>query len=436
MNPLFKYIHYKIYIRSLFIVITDYTKHWKNLNLINNIYIFKDDGRCLFTRTYGSTEFDEQLIAGFLSAITHFGSELGTTTLERIDFGDYRIIMARSEYDLITAGVVDKDDDVDMAGNALKAILDDFKSNYEDILHKWKGEDIFGDYEKFADEIIKHVSNEVKIEEITEEETIPVVREQLTTPEAALVEPIEIELIEIPKHWNRVVKKATKKWNKGEATEAITKLKELLNHKKWEIRGHAADAIGNIGEKSPESVAPVLPALKQAVRDKDKDVRRFSVKAIGLIGERSPELIQDMIPDVTTALKDPYPLVRENAAVAFRKIGAISPDIIKNSMSDLLYALRDRDDAVRRNAAVVIGSSIIGIEPNDLRYVVPDIVYALSDENIEVRKYAAWIIGNICWKSPDLLKEFMIDLQHSLRDKDPDVRKYINWAIQKIEQQT
>ncbi len=131
--------------------------------MINNIYIFRDDGICLFTKKYGSIEFDEHLISGFLTAISHFGSEIGTTALEKIDFGDYRIVIATSEDDLITAGVVDKDDDTDMVAKGLEALLIDFKFNYGDIIYKWKGDNIFVGYEKFADEIIKHVSAPEKI---------------------------------------------------------------------------------------------------------------------------------------------------------------------------------------------------------------------------------------------------------------------------------
>ncbi len=70
--------------------------------------------------------------------------------------------------------------------------------------------------EKIVGQELTPEVNEVKIEEITEEETIPVVREQLTPSEPVLLEPTEIEPIEIPRHWNRVVKKAIKKWNKGD----------------------------------------------------------------------------------------------------------------------------------------------------------------------------------------------------------------------------
>ncbi len=139
-------------------VINNHNKYWKNVNLIHNIYIFRDDGICLFTRKYGTIEFDENLISGFLTAISHFGSEIGTTALEKIDFGDYRIVIASSEDDLITAGVVDKDDDVDMVAKGLEALLIDFKFNYGDIIYEWKGDNIFVGYKKSADKIIKLVS--------------------------------------------------------------------------------------------------------------------------------------------------------------------------------------------------------------------------------------------------------------------------------------
>jgi len=126
--------------------------------LLHNTYIFKEDGVCLFTRKYGSLETDEAIVTGFLSAISNFGEQIGTTSLQRLDFGDYRIILVNTGENLITAGVIDKDDDVFVMETTLKRLTLDFKSYYENI--KDSAENIlFESYTETADEILQFISD-------------------------------------------------------------------------------------------------------------------------------------------------------------------------------------------------------------------------------------------------------------------------------------
>ena len=103
------------------------------MNLLHNVYIFRDNGVCLFSRKYGSIKTDEGLVSSFLSAISHFGKELGTKSLERLDFGNYRIILIDSGDNLITAGVIDKNDDVNEMERALNVLIYNFKNNFGDL---------------------------------------------------------------------------------------------------------------------------------------------------------------------------------------------------------------------------------------------------------------------------------------------------------------
>ncbi|MFX1466548.1 MAG: hypothetical protein ACFFA5_08765 [Promethearchaeota archaeon] len=129
--------------------------------MLHNVYIFRDNGVCLFSRKYGSIETDEGLVSSFLSAITHFGKELGTRSLERLDFGNYCIILVDSGDNLITAGVIDKNDDVHEMERALNVLIYNFKNNYanyanlNDIVNE---KDLLA-FTKTADNILKYATS-------------------------------------------------------------------------------------------------------------------------------------------------------------------------------------------------------------------------------------------------------------------------------------
>ncbi len=126
------------------------------------MYIFKADGVCLFTRKYGSLETDEAIVTGFLSAISNFGEQIGTTSLQRLDFGNYRIILVNTGENLITAGVIDKDDDVFVMEHGLKRLTLDFKSHYENIKDSAISNTLFESYTENADKILQFISDSNK----------------------------------------------------------------------------------------------------------------------------------------------------------------------------------------------------------------------------------------------------------------------------------
>ena len=127
--------------------------------MLHNVYIFRDDGICLFTKTYGSIETDEAIVSGFLSAISSFGEQIGTASLKRLDFGNYRIILINTGENLITAGVIDKDDDVFVMETALKRLAFDFQSYYKNVKDSAVSNSLFDGYSENADEILQFISS-------------------------------------------------------------------------------------------------------------------------------------------------------------------------------------------------------------------------------------------------------------------------------------
>ncbi|MCK5588572.1 MAG: hypothetical protein KAI34_07610, partial [Candidatus Lokiarchaeota archaeon] len=123
------------------------------------VYIFREDGICLFTRTYGSIETDEAIVSGFLSAISSFGEQIGTASLKQLDFGNYRIILINTGENLITAGVIDKDDEVFVMETALKRLTYDFQGYYKNFKDGAVSNSLFEGYSENADEILQFISS-------------------------------------------------------------------------------------------------------------------------------------------------------------------------------------------------------------------------------------------------------------------------------------
>ncbi|MFX1518340.1 MAG: hypothetical protein ACFFCD_00235 [Promethearchaeota archaeon] len=154
--------------------------------MLHNVYIFKENGICLFTRKYGSLATDANLVSGFLSAISNFGQQIGTESLKRVDFGNYRVSLINTGEDLITAGVIDKNDDLYLIETVLKRLTEDFKRYYATIKESVDGNALFESYSEKADEILQLISSPDKI--ITQTRNLTKVIKQLRNKFAVILE--------------------------------------------------------------------------------------------------------------------------------------------------------------------------------------------------------------------------------------------------------
>ena len=118
--------------------------------MIHNIYILKRDGMCVLHRKYGSLEADEDLVSGFLSALTSFGKTISGKEVESVNFGDKKFVTVPSEH-LLFVSYCDKDDEVK---NLLAKIRDHFINSYGS-LQGWNGErSIFEDFLSKIDKMV------------------------------------------------------------------------------------------------------------------------------------------------------------------------------------------------------------------------------------------------------------------------------------------
>jgi hypothetical protein len=79
---------------------------------MDGIYLIHSlTGNCLIFRKYGDLEFNEDLIAGFLTALKDFSSEVtgGKGTMKQLDMGDYSVLLIFNEGVVEKAGFVSSD---------------------------------------------------------------------------------------------------------------------------------------------------------------------------------------------------------------------------------------------------------------------------------------------------------------------------------------
>jgi HEAT repeat protein len=183
--------------------------------------------------------------------------------------------------------------------------------------------------------------------------------------------------------------------------DAVPALAAALRDPEKYVRARAADALGKLGNSSPD----VISALIAALRDSDSDVRASAADALGKLGNSSPDVISALI----AALRDSEWHVRARAADALGKLGNSSPDVI----SALIAALRDPDSNVRASAADALGK--LGNSSPD---VISALIAALRDPDSNVRARAADALGKLGNSSPDVISALIA----ALRDSEWHVR--------------
>ncbi|MBD3195377.1 MAG: hypothetical protein GF317_09995 [Candidatus Lokiarchaeota archaeon] len=108
-------------------------------------------------RKYGSIEFNQDLVSGFLTALKDFSIEFskGSGELKVIDMQVFYLMLVFKEGVLITAAA-DKNDDAKITHKVLNDVIDKFTNEYEDNLENWTGDvRIFKDFEEKIDKILK-----------------------------------------------------------------------------------------------------------------------------------------------------------------------------------------------------------------------------------------------------------------------------------------
>jgi len=126
--------------------------------LLHNVYlIHQHTGICLIHRKYGTIEFNQDLVSGFLTALKDFSVEFskGSGELKVIDMQVFYLLLVFKEGVLITAAA-DKNDDAKITHKALTDIIDKFVTEFGDRLESWSGDvRIFRDFDQIIDDVLK-----------------------------------------------------------------------------------------------------------------------------------------------------------------------------------------------------------------------------------------------------------------------------------------
>lgn len=125
--------------------------------MLHNVYLIHQyTGICLIHRKYGSIEFNQDLVSGFLTALKDFSVEFskGSGELKVIDMQVFYLLLVFKEGVLITAAA-DKNDDAKITHKALTDIIDKFVAKFGGQLDGWSGDvRIFRDFDQIIDEIL------------------------------------------------------------------------------------------------------------------------------------------------------------------------------------------------------------------------------------------------------------------------------------------
>ena len=114
-------------------------------------------GICLIHRKYGSIEFNQDLVSGFLTALKDFSVEFskGSGELKVIDMQIFYLMLVFKEGVLITAAA-DKNDDSKITHRALSDIIDKFVEKYGDQIKTWSGDvRVFRDFGDVIDKTLE-----------------------------------------------------------------------------------------------------------------------------------------------------------------------------------------------------------------------------------------------------------------------------------------
>jgi len=127
--------------------------------ILHNVYLISNfTGICLIHRKYGTIEFNQDLVSGFLTALKDFSVEFskGSGELKIIDMQIFYLLLVFKEGILCTAAA-DKNDDAKITHKILSDIIDKFLEKYGNLMEEWSGDvRMFKGFENVMDKMLKN----------------------------------------------------------------------------------------------------------------------------------------------------------------------------------------------------------------------------------------------------------------------------------------
>ncbi len=126
--------------------------------ILHNVYLISNfTGICLVHRKYGTIEFNQDLVSGFLTALKDFSVEFskGSGELKIIDMQIFYLLLVFKEGILCTAAA-DKNDDAKITHKVLSEIIDKFLEKFGNLMD-WSGDvRMFKGFENVMDVMLKN----------------------------------------------------------------------------------------------------------------------------------------------------------------------------------------------------------------------------------------------------------------------------------------
>ena len=126
--------------------------------MILNLFIFHQSGPCIFKREYvKGTEIDEQLMSGFLTALSSFAQEAFLDGLQRIHLASGRRLIYgyNKEFGILAAALADKRDHPSLVEEIVNQIVKEFIKRYNKHLKPFDPSlTVFEDFQSIVDSII------------------------------------------------------------------------------------------------------------------------------------------------------------------------------------------------------------------------------------------------------------------------------------------
>ena len=126
--------------------------------MIHTLYLIHQlSGVCVIYKKYGTISFNEDLIAGFLTALKDFSQEVtgGQGTIKVLDMVVYNIHLV-FQSGILIAAASDKRDDRNIVANSLDTIMKEFITEFSYAIESWNGDiRIFKPFEAKIDSILK-----------------------------------------------------------------------------------------------------------------------------------------------------------------------------------------------------------------------------------------------------------------------------------------
>ncbi|CAE7565992.1 ILA [Symbiodinium sp. CCMP2592] len=210
---------------------------------------------------------------------------------------------------------------------------------------------------------------------------------------------------------------ANSKDGKQTLQAVLPELRKALNDSDSDVRRSVVEAMGSIGQVSPETA---LPELQKALGDSDSEVRSHAAGALGSVGRFGKEVPTAAVQDLRKALSDSDSAVRRSATDALRYIGKPA----RAAVPELQKALGDSDSEVRSHAAGALGSF-----GRWARAAVPELRKALGDSGYSVRQNAAEALGIIAAEAPETV---LPELGKAFGDADSVVREAAEKALRSL----